>query len=180
MLATAAAASVAFFGASRARAASDAGAIERDSAEALSRLYRLDPRASSLGHKSVATLIFPKIVKAGFIFGAEGGKGELIANGMPRRFYTIGAASFGLQAGVAWFSYVAFFMNHDSLRYLNQSDGWSIGSDPNVAVIDRGAGAEVTSTTLAKSVIAFPFGQNGLMADLSLQGAKISSYNPDA
>jgi lipid-binding SYLF domain-containing protein len=96
----------------------------------------------------------------------------------PRAYYTIAAASFGLQAGVAWFSYVLFFMNSNALTYLDQSDGWSLGTDPNVAIIDTGAGATLNSTTLAKQVIAFPFGQNGLMADLSLQGTKITTYRP--
>jgi lipid-binding SYLF domain-containing protein len=80
---------------------------------------------------------------------------------------------------VEWFSYVLFFMDQSALRYLDQSSGWAIGTDPNVAILDRGAGATVSSTTLAKQVIAFPFGQNGLMADLSLQGSKITSYHPD-
>ena len=100
--------------------------------------------------------------------------------GRTRRYYTIAAASFGLQAGVEWFSYVLFFMDRDALRYLDKSDGWAVGSDPNVAIIDSGVGATINSTTLAKQVVAFPFGQNGLMADISLQGSKITPYNPSA
>jgi lipid-binding SYLF domain-containing protein len=167
-------------GITQARAAGEAAEIDRDSAAALQRLYSVDRRASSLGPKAAGIVIFPKIVKGGFIFGAEGGKGELRIGGAPARYYTIGAASFGLQAGVEWFSYVLFFMNRDALHYLDKSDGWSLGSDPNVAIIDVGAGATVDSTTLAKQVIAFPFGQNGLMGDISLQGTKITAYHPDA
>ena len=70
-------------------------------------------------------------------------------------------------------------MDRNALRYLDQSDGWALGTDPNVAVIDRGVGASLSSTTLAKQVIAFPFGQNGLMADLSLVGSKVTTYRPD-
>lgn len=161
-------------------AASDAAEIDRDATAALERLYRVDRRASSLGPKAAGILIFPRIVKAGFIFGAQGGKGALRIDGRTRRYYSIVAASFGLQAGVEWFSYVLFFMDHSALHYLDRSDGWAVGSDPNVAVIDRGVGASLSSTTLAKQVIAFPFGQNGLMGDLSLQGTKITTYNPNA
>jgi lipid-binding SYLF domain-containing protein len=173
-------ASVLLLPSSRAAAASDAAEIDQDATEALRRLYRVDRRARALGPKAAGILIFPKIVKAGFIFGAQGGKGALRIAGRTRRYYTIAAASFGLQAGVEWFSYVLFFMDGSALHYLDQSDGWAIGSDPNVAVIDRGVGATIDSTTLAKQVIAFPFGQNGLMAGISLQGSKITTYNPNA
>jgi lipid-binding SYLF domain-containing protein len=160
-------------------AATEASEIARDSAAALARLYGIDRRASALGPRAAGILIFPKIVKAGFIFGAQGGKGALAIGRRWRGYYTIAAASFGLQAGVEWFSYALFFMDRDALRYLDRSDGWALGTDPNVAVIDRGVGASLTSTTLAKQVIAFPFGQNGLMADLSLEGSKITTYRPD-
>jgi lipid-binding SYLF domain-containing protein len=62
-----------------------------------------------------------------------------------------------LQAGVEWFSYALFFMDAQALKFLDKSDGWAIGSDPNVAVIDVGAGASVDSTTLSHKVVAIPF-----------------------
>jgi lipid-binding SYLF domain-containing protein len=176
----AAATSVILFGTEKAVGASDAAQIQRDSAEALRRLYAVDRRAAALRQKAVGILVFPRIVKGGFIFGAEGGKGVLTVHGRVRGYYTIGAASFGLQAGVQWFSYALFFMNEQALTYLDKSDGWAVGSDPNVVVIDRGAGANISSTTLSQQVIAMPFGQNGLMAGLALQGSKITTYNPNA
>ena len=161
-------------------AASDAAEIQRDGAQALRRLYAQDRRAAALGQKAVGILVFPRIVKGGFVFGAEGGKGVLTVHGRVRGYYTIGAASFGLQAGVQWFGYALFFMNDQALTYLDKSDGWAIGSDPNVVVIDKGAGANIDSTTLSHQVVAMPFGQNGLMAGLALQGSKITTYNPSA
>ncbi len=161
-------------------AASDAAQISRDAAAALRRLNTTDHRAVALGQKAAGILVFPKIVKAGFIFGGQGGKGVLTEHGRTRGYYTIAAASFGLQAGVQWFSYALFFMDPQALQFLDNSDGWAIGSDPNVAVIDRGAGANIDSTTLSHKVIAIPFGQKGLMAGLSLQGSKITTYNPNA
>ena len=121
--------------------ASEAAEINGDSTAALARLYRVDRRASSLGPKAAGILIFPKIVKAGFIFGGQGGKGALRVGDRSTGYYTIAAASVGLQVGVEWFSYVLFFMDRSALHYLDQSDGWALGTDPNVAVIDRGVGA---------------------------------------
>ncbi len=167
-------------GAREAFAASDAAQIERDASAALRKLYAADHRAAELGKKAAGILVFPKIVKGGFIFGAQGGKGVLWVHNHIDGYYTIAAASFGLQAGVQWFSYALFFMDPQALQFLDKSDGWSIGADPSVAVIDKGAGASIDSTTLSHKVIAIPFGQNGLMAGLSLQGSKITTYNPSA
>ena len=52
-------------------AASDAAEIDRDAAAALRRLYASEHRTVSLGQKAVGILVFPKIVKAGFIFGRK-------------------------------------------------------------------------------------------------------------
>jgi lipid-binding SYLF domain-containing protein len=145
------------FGVRAALAASDAAQISRDAAAALRRLNATDRRAVTLGQKAAGILVFPKIVMAGFIFGGQGGKGVLTERGRTRGYYTLAAASFGLQAGVQWFSYALFFMDPQALQFLDNSDGWAIGADPNVAVIDRGAGANIDSTTLSHKVIAIPF-----------------------
>ena len=172
--------SIMLLGARRASAASDAAEIERNASEALRKLYKSDHRAAELGQKAAGILVFPKIVKGGFIFGAQGGKGVLWVQKHINGYYTIAAASFGLQAGVQWFSYAVFFRDPQALQFLDKSDGWAIGADPSVAVIDVGAGASFDSTTLSHKVVAIPFGQNGLMAGVSLQGSKITTYNPNA
>jgi lipid-binding SYLF domain-containing protein len=157
---------------------SEAAEINRDAQAALERLYAEDPGTVELGKRAAGILVFPKIVKAGFVFGGQGGKGVLTIKGQPHRYYTIAAASFGLQAGAQWFSYALFFKDEAALKYLDKSDGWALGSDPNVVLANKGAGVQINSTTLAKEVVAVPFGQKGLMADLSVQGSKITTYKP--
>jgi lipid-binding SYLF domain-containing protein len=116
-------------------AASKAAEIDRDASAALQRPYGADRRATSVRPTAAGILLFPKIVKADVIFGAQGGKGRLRIGHRTRGYYTFAAASFGLQAGVEWFSYVLSFMDQSALRYLDQSSGWAIGTDPHVAVI---------------------------------------------
>jgi lipid-binding SYLF domain-containing protein len=71
-------------------------------------------------------------------------------------------------------------MTDSALKYLQDSDGWSIGSGPSVVVMDKGAAASLTSTTLTQDVYAFPFGQHGIMAGLGLEGSKITRIHPGA
>jgi lipid-binding SYLF domain-containing protein len=158
---------------SEARAAT-AAELNASGQAALNRLYSQSSRATRYRRDARAILVFPKIVKAGFMIGGQGGEGVLFVQGRPAGYYKIGAASFGLQAGGQSFSYALFFMNDKALKYLRDSDGWSIGSGPSVVVVDKGAAMSTTSTTLAKDVYAFPFGQKGMMAGLGLEGSKIS------
>jgi lipid-binding SYLF domain-containing protein len=152
--------------------------LEADARAALQQLYASTPKAADLGRKAHAVLIFPKIVKAGFMIGGQSGTGVLFQGGRAIGQYRISAGSFGLQAGAQTFSYALFFMGPDSLAYLDKDEGWAVGSAPNVVVIDKGAAKEISTATVGEQVYALPFGQHGLMGGLGLQGSKISRINP--
>lgn len=159
-------------------AAATASELSRSSEAALQKLYSQSPQARRLGAKARAILIFPKIAKAGFIFGAQGGEGAARVRGRYVGYYSIVAGSFGLQAGVQTFSYAMFLMTPRAVDRLKEAEGWAIGSDPNVVIADAGAAATLDTTTLKKDVYAMPFGQAGLMAGITLQGSKITAIHP--
>jgi lipid-binding SYLF domain-containing protein len=158
--------------------AASAREINTEADQALRLLYSTQPKARDLSRRARAILIFPSIIKGGFIIGGQSGNGALRVGGRTVGYYNISAASFGLQAGGQKFSYALFFMNDAALQYLQKSDGWAIGSGPSVVVVDKGAAASITSTTLTKDVYAFPFGQNGLMAGFGLEGSKVTPIHP--
>jgi lipid-binding SYLF domain-containing protein len=148
--------------------------LVRDANQALKSLYAKNSGARVLGEKARAVLVFPHIVKAGFMFGGQIGDGVLMKGGKTVGFYNSLAGSYGLQAGVQVFGYALFFMNDKALAYLDQSDGWEIGVGPSIVVVDEGMGKSLTSTTLTQDVYAFIFDQKGLMAGLGIQGSKIT------
>jgi lipid-binding SYLF domain-containing protein len=149
-------------------------ALDRDGINALQSLYAKNPAARRLGEKARAVLVFPNIVKAGFLFGGQIGEGVLLKGGKPVAYYNSVAASYGLQAGVQVFGYVLFLMNNDALAYLDSSAGWELGVGPSIVVVDAGVAKSITSTTMTQDVYAFIFDQKGLMAGLGLQGSKIT------
>jgi lipid-binding SYLF domain-containing protein len=158
--------------------AASARTINADVDQTLRTLYAAQPKARDLGKRAKAILVFPKVIKAGLLIGGQGGDGALRIGGKTVDYYNIAAASFGLQAGAQKFSYVLFFMTGAALQYLQNSDGWSIGSGPSVVVLDKGAAGSMTSTTLTQDVYAIPFGQRGLMAGIGLEGSKITRIRP--
>jgi lipid-binding SYLF domain-containing protein len=158
--------------------AASANELDRDAREALRQLYLHNPKAKEIAYRACAVLVFPTVVKAGFILGAQGGDGPLISSGGTVGYYHTGAVSYGLQAGVQKFSYALFFINPQALSYLRKSGGWEIGVGPSIVVVDTGAAKTLSSTTLQNDIYAFIFSQKGLMAGLGLQGTKITPYRP--
>ena len=177
---TVAAMSVAFNGVTAPAAlAASASAIDRDAKASLDKLYKHTPGAKALADKAVAVLVFPSIVKGGFIIAGQFGDGALRKNGKSVAYYRSLAASYGFQAGVQEFGYVLFFMDDASLQYLNNSDGWELGVGPSLVVLDAGFGKNLSTTTLQKGVYAFIFDQKGLMGGAGIQGSKITRINPN-
>jgi lipid-binding SYLF domain-containing protein len=157
-----------------------ASEIDHKATAALRKLYATSPEAKALAQKAKGILVFPSIVKGGFIVGGQCGNGALRVNGKTISYYRSGAASYGLQAGVQTFGYVLMFMDDESLAYLDKSDGWEIGSGPSVVIVDKGAAKTLSSTTLRSGVYAFIFAQKGLMGGIGLQGSKITKITPSA
>jgi lipid-binding SYLF domain-containing protein len=156
----------------------NAAQIDREVNAALNKLYQNTPSARTLAAKAKGILVFPNIVKAGFIGGAEYGKGAMRKNGKTIGYYNIVAGSYGLQAGVQSFGYAMFFMNDAAIASLNSAKGLEVGVGPNIVVLDEGMAKKATTTTLRDDVYAFVFGQQGLMAGLGVQGSKITRINP--
>jgi lipid-binding SYLF domain-containing protein len=160
-------------------ATSSASQISRDSRAALKSLYSQNSAARALGKKAKGVLVFPSIVKGGFVVGAQAGNGAMIRDtGEISGFYQTTAASYGLQAGIQEFGYALFLMDDDAFRNINRSGGWEIGSSPSLVIVDEGMATSLTTTTLNKSTYAFFFNQRGLMGGLGLQGSKITRIRP--
>ncbi len=159
--------------------AASASEIDRDVTQSLITLYKNTPGAKALADKSKAVLVFPSIVKGGFIIAGQFGDGALRKGDKTVGYYRSLAASYGFQAGVQSFGYVLLFMDDASLKYLDNSDGWEIGSGPSLVVLDKGFGKTLSTTTLQKGVYAFIFNQKGLMGGIGIQGSKITKITPD-
>jgi lipid-binding SYLF domain-containing protein len=154
--------------------AATADDLNQDAAQALQTLYKTHPESEQLGKSAKAVLVFPKIIKAGLVFGGSYGEGVMLRDGRPTGFYNSVSASWGWQAGAESYGYVVFLMNDKALSYLEQSKGWEIGVGPSVVVVNEGVAKNVSSTTIQNDAYAYIFDQQGLMASLSIEGTKIS------
>src|SRR5881296_2642630 len=147
--------------------------LTSESRHAVHQLTAQNSIAARLNSKALAVLVFPNVVKAGFVLGAQGGKGILFVHGQPGGRYRTVAASYGLHAGVQKYGYALFLMNQNAVNWVNNTRGWEIGTGPSVVIVDKGMARSFTTDTMHGGIYAFTFDQQGLMAGLGLQGSKI-------
>jgi lipid-binding SYLF domain-containing protein len=148
--------------------------LERSVDLALQRLYASEPSARALASRATGILVFPGVVRAGFIGGGKFGNGALRQQGKTTGYYNVVAGSYGLQAGMQTYDYTMFFMTPKALDYLRTSGGWEIGTGPTLVVVDAGVANNMTTSTLKSDIYAYVSTQKGLMAGLGLQGTKIT------
>jgi len=123
-------------------------------------------------------LVFPAVIKGGFIIGAEYGEGALRINGESKHYYSMTSASIGYQAGAQVYSVVIAFVSDISLNNFIKSSGWEAGVDGSIAVTDWGKGKDISSMSFEKSIVAFVYSQKGLMAGVTIKGTKFLRIIP--
>ncbi len=122
-------------------------------------------------------LVFPGVMKAGFVIGGEYGEGALKIDGNTADYYNMTAGSWGFQIGAEKKDVIIAFMTDGAMEKFRNSSGWEAGVDGNIAIINFGGGKRIDTTTIKDPIIAFIFNVKGLMVDVSLKGSKISRLN---
>ncbi len=163
-------------------AAQERAALDRDVHAAIQLLLKTSPAAKRLAPSARGALVFPNIVKAGFLVGVQYGNGALVRRKKGggyyiASYYNITSASYGLQAGVQSFGYVMALMTDAAVENVETGSGWELGVGPSIVVVDAGVARTLTTETAKSDVYAFTFGQKGMMAGLGLQGSKITRLN---
>jgi len=144
---------------------------------ALDRFHKQVAGAKEFAKTAKGLLILPSVKKAAFIVGGEYGEGALRINDKTVGYYNIVSGSFGLQIGAQAKDIIIAFMTDEALAAFRASEGWEAGVDGNIALITVGAGGRADTTTLRDPIVGFVFDVKGLMADVSLKGAKITKLD---
>jgi len=141
---------------------------------ALDRFYKQVKDGKEVAEKAKGLLIMPSVKKGALIIGGEYGRGVLRIGGKTVDYYSMMSGSVGFQIGGEAKDIIIAFNSSDALQKFRDSKGWEAGVDGNVALISKGAG-ESTVTAMAKDpIVAYVFDVKGLMADMSIKGAKFN------
>lgn len=149
---------------------------------ALGTMWARLPETRTLSSKARAMLVMPDVLKGGLVIGGAYGEGAFLFNteelgyeAPAAGYYSVAAASVGLQAGVQTSSHVLFFMTDSAADEFRKKEGWEVGVDAEVTFPEKGLNAQTNSTLLNQPVIGVVFGQDGFLVGASLEGAK---YTP--
>ncbi|ADV47266.1 YSC84-related protein [Nitratifractor salsuginis] len=139
------------------------------------------PGARDFLNRTEGYLVIPNLYKAGFVVGGEYGEGGLLVKdplqpGQPSHFhiaayYSVVGASIGFQAGAQKRSIIVAFLTRPALESFMKSNKWKVGVDGSIAFVDVGGTLDLSTIDLKKSIVAFAFGNKGLMAGVSLDGS---------
>lgn len=124
--------------------------------------------------KAKGVLIFPEVIKAGIGIGGEYGEGSLTINGSTVDYYSTASASIGFQLGAQMKTVIMVFLDAEALEKFRKSDGWEVGVDGSVALVEFGSGKDINSVNINDPVVGFVISNKGLMYNLTLEGSKIS------
>lgn len=140
----------------------------------LSRLETIVPGSHELVAKASGVLVFPSVIAAGFWIGGQYGEGALRFSDATPEYYSLGSLSFGLQIGAQSKAIIFLFMTPEALDKFRSSEGWRAGADASVAVLKVGANGNLDVGAASGPVMAFVLTNAGLMANLTLEGTKIT------
>jgi lipid-binding SYLF domain-containing protein len=158
-------------------AAHSADPLDAEAKYALEMLYASSPKAGKMGQDAKAILVFPEVVKIGFMFAGGFGEGVLIKDGKVTGHYNTTSGSYGFQAGAHRYGYAVFLMTDEAVNYLDRSKGWEIGAGPSITMMDHGRAKKISTTTVNTDAYAVVFGQRGLMAGMGIEGSKITQID---
>src|SRR3546814_2153727 len=98
----------------------------------LGKLYETSPQAKDLVARAKGVLVFPSVLSASFIVGAQHGKGVLRVGGANAGYYSTTAGSIGFQAGAQSKAVVLLFMTDKALQQFRSSNGWTRSAERRV------------------------------------------------
>jgi SH3 domain-containing YSC84-like protein 1 len=128
--------------------------------------------------RSYCIAVFPTVIKGGFVFGGQYGRGLVSCRrdkgswGAPA-FFTIGGGSFGLQIGGQAVDLVLLFINDDGVQGLLKNK-FEVGAGAAAAAGPVGRNATLSTDIQLNTKILSYSRSKGLFAGLELKGAVIT------
>jgi lipid-binding SYLF domain-containing protein len=151
--------------------------IDASADAAMDRFYKQVKDAKEVVRQAKGMLVLPNVKKGALIIGGEYGQGAMRVGGKTVEYYSMISGSVGFQIGGQAKDIIIAFMTSDALKKFRNSKGWEAGVDGNVALVTLGAGESAMTAMSKDPIVAFVFDVKGLIADMSLRGAKFNKLD---
>ena len=159
--------------------AKSAKTLDHDSNMAINKFIKENTSADAFLVKSKAFLVFPSVKEAGFFVGGKYAEGVLRIGRTTKGYYSMTAASIGMQMGAQEYSLIIAFTSDAALnKFLLDDDEWETEVDGKITVADWNSKEEIDKD-YKDSMVAFVFDAKGLMGSFTMEGTKFEKIKAD-
>ena len=141
-----------------------------DALETLNAANREDAFVYAISKQSVAQVVFPKIVKAGFVIGANYGEGFLIRDDKVVALIDLAGGNLGFQAGGQTYSQVTYILSEKRYQDLVSKDRISLNGTLSIAINGRIRNSTLTSDALNGDLYTVHFNETGTVFGANIEG----------
>ena len=148
--------------------------------DALEVLIRANQKSSfnnAIFRQSVAQVVFPKIVKASFVFGANYGEGFLIRDGEVVALIDLSGGNLGPQMGAQSYSQVTYILSEKRYNDLWNKNRMSLNGSISLAVSGQIQNAIMTTDAIEGDLYTIQFNETGSIYGVSLEGLYYKKRN---
>jgi len=157
--------------------AKSAKTLDSDANTAINKFITENKSADAFLVKAKAFLVFPSIKEAGFFVGGKYGEGVLRVQRTTKGYYSMTAASVGMQMGAQKYSMIIAFTTDEALnKFLLDGDEWETEVDGKIAVAEWNSKEEIDKD-YKDPMVAFVFDSKGLMGSFSMEGTKFKKLS---
>lgn len=154
--------------------------IDDDSNEALIKFYHEVNGGKKYLDNAKAYVVFPEVTEAGFFVGGKYGEGALREGNVTKGYYSITAASLGMQAGAQQYSLIIALTTDEALKTFMRDDDWESEIDVNIAMAEWNAEEESDDVDFGSGMVGFVFDSKGMMGNFTFEGTRFKRITPDA
>jgi len=141
-----------------------------DAANTLAAVSRRDLPTYSVYRKSVAQVVFPKVIKAGLLVGANYGEGFLLRDGEVIKLVDLKGANIGLQAGGQSYSQVTYILTEERYQEILNTNRLSLNGSISYGLNGKLQNSRLSSDAIKGDLFTVVFNETGTVYGASLEG----------
>ena len=143
---------------------------DQDALQTLAAASRKNRSVHEISQKSIAQVVFPKVIKAGLLVGANYGEGFLVKNGQVIKLVDLKGGNVGLQAGAQSYSQVTYILTEARYQEIRQNNRMSLNGSVSYSLRGQLQNSRMSSDSFKGDLFTVVFNETGTVYGASLEG----------
>jgi lipid-binding SYLF domain-containing protein len=143
---------------------------DQDALQTLAVASRKNRALHEISQKSIAQIVFPKVIKAGLFVGANYGEGFLVKDGQVIKLVDLKGGNFGLQAGAQSYSQVTYILSEARYQAILQNNRMSLNGSISYGLRGQLQNSRLSSDSFKGDLFTVVFNETGTVYGASLEG----------